>query len=51
MSQIEKAKVFAELHVKGRPIILYNAWDAGSAKAIADAGATAARLLNSFVRQ
>ena len=26
MSQIEKAKVFAELHVKGRPIILYNAW-------------------------
>ena len=41
MSQIEKAKVFAELHVKGRPIILYNAWDAGSAKAIADAGAKA----------
>ncbi|OKO75587.1 isocitrate lyase/phosphoenolpyruvate mutase family protein [Bradyrhizobium sp. NAS96.2] len=41
MSQIEKAKVFAELHVKGRPIILYNAWDAGSAKAIVDAGAKA----------
>jgi 2-methylisocitrate lyase-like PEP mutase family enzyme len=41
MSQIEKAKAFAELHVKGRPIILYNAWDAGSAKAIADAGAKA----------
>jgi hypothetical protein len=41
MSQIEKAKAFAALHVKGRPIILYNAWDAGSAKAIADAGAKA----------
>ncbi|MBV8188993.1 MAG: isocitrate lyase/phosphoenolpyruvate mutase family protein [Alphaproteobacteria bacterium] len=41
MSQIEKAKDFAALHVKGRPVILYNAWDAGSAKAIADAGAKA----------
>jgi len=41
MSQIEKAKAFAALHVKGQPIILYNAWDAGSAKAIADAGAKA----------
>jgi 2-methylisocitrate lyase-like PEP mutase family enzyme len=41
MSQIEKAKEFAALHVKGRPVILYNAWDAGSAKAIADAGAKA----------
>ena len=41
MSQTEKAKAFAALHVKGRPIILYNAWDAGSAKAIADAGAKA----------
>lgn len=41
MSQIEKAKEFAALHVRGRPIILYNAWDAGSAKAIADAGAKA----------
>src|ERR1700760_1653616 len=41
MGQIEKAKEFAQLHVKGRPIILYNAWDAGSAKAIVDAGAKA----------
>jgi len=41
MSQIEKAKEFAALHVRGRPIVLYNAWDAGSAKAIADAGAKA----------
>jgi 2-methylisocitrate lyase-like PEP mutase family enzyme len=41
MGQIEKAKEFAALHVKGLPIILYNAWDAGSARAIVDAGAKA----------
>jgi 2-methylisocitrate lyase-like PEP mutase family enzyme len=41
MSQIKKAKQFAALHVKGTPVILYNAWDAGSAKAIVDAGAEA----------
>src|SRR5215469_5496028 len=41
MGQIEKAREFAALHVKGQPIILYNAWDAGSAKAIVEAGAKA----------
>jgi 2-methylisocitrate lyase-like PEP mutase family enzyme len=41
MNQVEKAKRFAELHVKGAPLILYNAWDAGSAKAILAAGAKA----------
>jgi 2-methylisocitrate lyase-like PEP mutase family enzyme len=41
MSQIKKAKQFATLHVKGTPVVLYNAWDAGSAKAIVDAGAEA----------
>ena len=41
MKQIEKAKHFAALHVKGAPILLYNAWDAGSAKGILDAGARA----------
>jgi 2-methylisocitrate lyase-like PEP mutase family enzyme len=41
MSQINKARQFAALHAKGTPIILYNAWDAGSAKAIVDAGAKA----------
>ncbi len=41
MNQVEKAKLFAALHIKGSPIILYNAWDAGSARAIADAGAKA----------
>jgi len=32
---------FAELHVPGRPLIIVNAWDAGSAVTIAAAGATA----------
>lgn len=41
MSQAKKAKDFAALHVKGNPVILYNAWDVGSAKAIAEAGAKA----------
>ena len=41
MSQAEKARAFAALHVKGDPVILYNIWDAGSAKAVAEAGAAA----------
>src|SRR5580693_8470565 len=41
VSQAKKAKEFAALHVKGTPVILYNAWDAGSAKTIVEAGATA----------
>lgn len=41
MNQADKAKFFAKLHVKGSPVILYNAWDAGSAKAIVEAGAQA----------
>ena len=41
MNQVEKAKRFAELHVAGTPLLLYNAWDAGSAKAILEAGANA----------
>ena len=41
MNQIEKAKRFGELHAKGKPLLLYNAWDAGSAKAILAAGAKA----------
>lgn len=32
---------FADLHVPGHPLILYNIWDAGSAKATARAGAKA----------
>lgn len=41
MSQIEKANVFRALHVKGQPVILYNIWDAGGARAVAEAGAKA----------
>ena len=38
MNQIEKARRFAELHVKGAPVVLFNAWDAGSAKSIVRCG-------------
>jgi 2-methylisocitrate lyase-like PEP mutase family enzyme len=41
MTQSEKAARFAELHVKGTPLLLYNAWDAGSARSILEAGAKA----------
>ncbi|NIJ34128.1 isocitrate lyase/PEP mutase family protein [Sphingomonas oligoaromativorans] len=41
MTQSDKATAFAKLHVKGTPVVLYNAWDAGSAKAIEAAGARA----------
>jgi 2-methylisocitrate lyase-like PEP mutase family enzyme len=34
-------KTFASLHVPGKPLILYNIWDAGSAAAVAKAGASA----------
>ena len=36
-----KFETFAALHVPGDPVILYNVWDAGSAKAVAEAGAKA----------
>ncbi|MDJ0944919.1 MAG: isocitrate lyase/phosphoenolpyruvate mutase family protein [Kiloniellales bacterium] len=41
MSQAEKARAFADLHKPGAPLLLYNIWDAGGAKAIAEAGAKA----------
>lgn len=41
MTQTDKTKAFAALHLKGDPIILYNIWDAGSAKTVAEAGAKA----------
>jgi len=41
MNQTDKAKAFTELHRKGDPLVLYNIWDAGSAKAVAEAGAKA----------
>lgn len=41
MSQKDKAAAFAALHQKGNPVIIYNIWDAGTAKAVADGGAKA----------
>ena len=41
MTQVEKAKLFKQLHIKGEPLILFNIWDAGSAKTVAEAGAKA----------
>jgi 2-methylisocitrate lyase-like PEP mutase family enzyme len=35
------AQHFAQLHIPGNPLILYNIWDAGSAIAVAKAGAKA----------
>ena len=41
VNQMEKAKQFRALHVPGKPLILFNVWDAGSAKAVAAGGAKA----------
>jgi 2-methylisocitrate lyase-like PEP mutase family enzyme len=41
MSQAEKATRLASLHQKGRPLVLYNIWDAGGATAVEEAGAHA----------
>ena len=36
-----KFDIFAALHVPGDPVILYNIWDVGSARAVVAAGAKA----------
>ncbi len=36
-----KGETFHNLHIRGNPIVLFNAWDAGSAKAVAAGGAKA----------
>lgn len=41
VTQSDKCRDFAALHVPGDPLVLYNIWDAGGAKAIAEAGAKA----------
>jgi len=38
---MSKFETFAGLHVPGNPVILYNIWDVGSARAVAAAGAKA----------
>jgi len=39
--QKERARAFHALHVRGEPLVLFNAWDAGSARTMAAAGASA----------
>ncbi|WP_299704050.1 isocitrate lyase/phosphoenolpyruvate mutase family protein [uncultured Tateyamaria sp.] len=41
MSQADKAAAFAALHIPGTPVVIYNIWDAGTAKAVTGAGAKA----------
>jgi len=41
MTQAFKAEQFRALHTPGKPLVLFNVWDAGSAKAVAAAGAKA----------
>src|SRR5262245_25769988 len=41
MDQRAKAERLRELHVPGKPLVLLNAWDAGSAAVLAKAGAQA----------
>jgi len=41
MSQTSELQKFSDLHEPGNPLVLVNAWDAGSAKAASDAGAQA----------
>src|SRR5262245_8996933 len=40
-AQAAKAETFRSLHQPGRPLVLFNIWDAGSAKAVASTGARA----------
>ena len=40
-TQKEKAELFNSLHIKGSPVILFNVWDAGSARTIEQVGAKA----------
>jgi len=37
----QRAAAFAALHVKGEPLVLFNIWDAGSARTVENAGAKA----------
>jgi 2-methylisocitrate lyase-like PEP mutase family enzyme len=41
MTANDKSARSAELHTRGKHLVLYNVWDAGSAKAVAEAGAPA----------
>jgi 2-methylisocitrate lyase-like PEP mutase family enzyme len=49
MNQVKNAARLAKLHVKGTPLMLYNAWDAGSVRSIVAAGAKAIATSSWFV--
>src|SRR5262245_6608699 len=38
---VRKAERLSALHVRGKPLVLFNVWDAGSAKAVTAGGAKA----------
>jgi len=40
-TEAEQANLFASLHQKGTPLVLYNCWDAGGAQILAELGAKA----------
>ncbi len=40
-NQQHPSQLFSSLHVSGNPLVLFNIWDAGTARAVANAGATA----------
>jgi 2-methylisocitrate lyase-like PEP mutase family enzyme len=40
-AQTEQADLFKSLHIKGEPLVLFNVWDAGSARTIEGIGAKA----------
>lgn len=41
MDQTDKAENFRKMHIRGKPLVLFNVWDAGSVKAIIAGGAKA----------
>jgi 2-methylisocitrate lyase-like PEP mutase family enzyme len=41
LDQTQKADHFRALHIPGKPLVLFNIWDVGSARAVAAAGAKA----------
>jgi len=41
VDQTQRAEQFRAMHIPGKPLVLFNVWDAGSAKAVAAGGAKA----------
>lgn len=49
VAQQKRAELFRQLHVRGSPLVLYNIWDAGSARSVVNAGAQALATSSSAV--